>query len=453
MAKIAGSNPARPTYLFIYVNKIKSMEKLKRELGLFKLTAIGIGIIVGVGIYVLIGKGAEIAGNALWISFLIASLPAIFTGLSYAELSSLFPKSGAEYVYISNAFNNKLAWIVGWLIIFSGILGAATVASGFGNVFSSFVYDMFSIYISSQIVATILILFCGAILLLGVRESAILTAVATLISILGLLIIIFSSIPNFRSFNIFEVKSISGIFEASALIFFAFIGFETIPRLSEESKNPKKDIPKAIILSILISAILYSLVAFSSISVVGWKRLANSQNPLGEVALYNLGNTGMVLLSLFALFATFTTTFVILLGTSRIIYGISEYHALPKIFISISKKSHVPWVSIVFVAIMSSLFSFFGKIAFNAYLTDFTIFLTFILINLSVIKLRFVKKYAHLKNIFRTPINLKRFPIIPFLGILSCFFLIMYTKIEIWIYGIGIVMIGFILYHLNKQLK
>mgnify|MGYP000508603486 CR=1 FL=1 len=429
------------------------MEKLKRELGLFKLTAIGVGIIVGVGIYVLIGKGAELAGNALWLSFLIASFPAIFTGLSYAELSSLFPKSGAEYVYVSKAFNNKIAWIVGWLIIFTGIIGASTVASGFGNVFSSFVYEIFSISISPNISAFLVILFCGAILLLGLRESVILTTTATLISIAGLLIIIFSSIPNFKSFNIFEVKSIFGVFEASALMFFAFIGFETIPRLSEESKNPRKDIPKAIILSILISAFLYSLVAFSAVSVLGWERLSNSNSPLSEVALHTLGNLGMVLLSLFALFATFTTTFVILLGTSRIIYGISEYHALPKIFISISKKSHVPWISVVFVALISSLFSFFGKIAFNAYLTDFTIFLTFILINLSVIKLRFVKRYAHLKNIFRTPINLKRFPIIPFLGILSCLFLIMNTKIEIWIYGMGIVMIGFILYHLNKKLK
>jgi APA family basic amino acid/polyamine antiporter len=427
------------------------MGKLKRELELFKLTVIGIGIIVGVGIYVLIGKGAEIAGNALWISFLIASLPAIFTGLSYAELSSIFPKSGAEYVYISKAFNNKIARIVGWLIIFSGILGASTVASGFGNVFSSFVYDMFSISISSNVVAIILILFCGAILLLGVRESAILTTIATLISILGLLIIIFSSIPNFKSFNIFEARSISGIFEASALIFFAFIGFETIPRLSEESKNPKKDIPKAIILSILISALLYSLVAFSAISVVGWERLANSQNPLGEVAFYNLGNIGMTLLSLFALFATFTTAFVILLGTSRIIYGISEYDALPKVFISISKKSHVPWVSVIFVTLASSLFSFFGEIAFNAYLTDFTIFLTFILINLSVIKLRFVKRYSKIKNVFRTPLNVKGFPLISFLGILSCLFLIINTSLEILIYGTGIILIGLFIYNFTKK--
>jgi APA family basic amino acid/polyamine antiporter len=112
--------------------------ELKRELGLLEVTLSGIGIILGAGIYALIGKAAALAGNSVWLSFAIASLIAIFTGLSYAELSSMFPRASAEHEYVRNAFGKKLAFVIGWLIILSGMIGAATVALGFGGYFNAF---------------------------------------------------------------------------------------------------------------------------------------------------------------------------------------------------------------------------------------------------------------------------------------------------------------------------
>jgi APA family basic amino acid/polyamine antiporter len=422
---------------------MKKEVRLRRELGLFEATLCGVGIILGAGIYVLIGKAAGLAGNAIWASFLLAALTAAFTGLSYAELSSMFPKAGAEYVYVRNAFGNRLAFLIGWLIIVGGIIGSATVALGFAGYFSA----LFGVPIIP--VAIGLLLLLSFIVFYGIKQSAWIAIVFTLVEAAGLIFIIFIGLPFIGSVNYFETPSLSGIFSAAALIFFAFIGFEEMVRLSEETKKPKHTMPKALILAITLTTIIYILVALSAVSVVGWKRLGISSAPLAEVASIALGDKASLVLSIIALFATANTVLLLLLATSRITYGIAKEGSLPENLSRVHPKTRTPWIAILAITIFSILFTLVGDIKTVANLTNFTVFVTFIAINFSVLWLRC--KQPKMKRYFKTPINIGNFPILPILGILTCIFMLANIGLEILLYGFGLICIGLLIYSYSKR--
>ena len=291
-----------------------------------------VGIILGAGIYVLIGEAAGLSGNGLWLSFILAAIVATLTGLSYAELSSRFPKAGAEYVYVENSFGKTLAWLVGWLIIAGCVIGGATVAMGFARYF----YALFGTPV--LLTALVMLIVIGIILIAGVKETAALTILFMGVEAAGLVIIIFIGVPYFGSINYLELThGVKGVIDAGVLIFFGYLGFEGITRLAEETKNPEKNIPKAIIFSLVITTIIYILVGIAAVSVVPWWELSQSEAPLALVAERVLGENSFLVLSVIALFSTFNTALVMLLSGSRLIYGIAERQALPGIFLSISK--------------------------------------------------------------------------------------------------------------------
>ncbi|MCK4335424.1 MAG: amino acid permease, partial [Candidatus Aenigmarchaeota archaeon] len=318
---------------------VKKHPKLEREIGLWQAVLAGIGIILGAGIYVLIGKASALAGNAVWLSFLLSALVAVFTGLSYAELSSIFPKAGAEYVYTKHAFGRRIAFIIGWLLVISGFVFSATVSFGFAGYFES----LFGFpYLLS---AVVLIILLSIIIFYGMKESIWFAVIFTLIEVSGLIIIIFMGLPYLGSVNYFEFPSFAGIFQAAALIFFAYIGFEQITRLSEETKKPDVNIPRALLLAIAITTVLYILVALSAVSILDWHSLGQSSAPLADVASQALGPNAFALLSVIALFATANTVLLILLATSRIMYGIGKSFSPGNLFARIHSKRHTPWVA------------------------------------------------------------------------------------------------------------
>ena len=257
---------------------------LKRELGLLEVTLSGVGIILGAGVYVLIGQAAGLAGNAIWLAFGLSAIMALLTGLSYAELSSMFPKAGAEYDYVTNAFNARLAFVIGWLVFLSGVLAAATVALGFAGYFSALTG------IPMLMSAIVLLLVLTALLAQGVKETARVAVISTLIEVSGLVIIIAIGLPHLGSVNYGEMPlGYSGLFAASALIFFAYQGFESMVKFSEETKKSETTVPKALILALAISVVLYVLVALSAVSVLGWQQLSVSTAPLADVVSATLG--------------------------------------------------------------------------------------------------------------------------------------------------------------------
>lgn len=411
---------------------------LKRELTLFELTLCGIGIIVGAGVYALIADGAELAGNAVWLSFVFAAIVAATTGLSYAELSSMFPKSGAEYDYVRHAFGHRAAFVVAWLAIFASIVGIATVSMSFGHYLSPYLSNCSigqackGIEISWVECSLFLILFSMALMLLGIKKSAGIAAVITAVSVFGLLIVIAAGLPKIGSYNLLEVKSFDGLIKASALVFFAFIGFEEIVRLSEETKDAEKNVPRAIILAIMLTTVLYILSAISAINILGWQELASAPNALAVVAQKSLGDQGYLILSLIAMFATSSTVILIMLATSRMLYGMSKEHALPEALSRVS-KSGVPYVAVFVTTLLSLLMLSFGSIDFVANTVNFSIFLIFIIINISLVKLRFTMPAK--QRPFKVPLSIARVPVVPVVGIVVTLALLMSMEMSVIAFG------------------
>jgi APA family basic amino acid/polyamine antiporter len=413
------------------------MAELKRSLTVLEVTLMGIGCILGAGVYIIIGEAAGLSGNSLWLSFIFAAIVAIITGLSYAELSSRFPYAGAEYVYVENSFGKTPAWLVGWLILAGSIIGGTAVTIGFSNYFSA-------IFGTPILLTSIIVLFIiGIILIAGVQETATITILFTLIEAAGLIIIIFIGIPYFGSVNYFELtKGISGLIDASILIFFSYIGFEGISRLAEETKDPKRNIPRAIIYSIIIVTIIYALVGIAAVSIVGWQELAASKAPLALIAEKVFGENSFIILSVIALFATFNTALFVLLSGSRFVYGMAERKALPSMFLLVSKKLKTPWVAIIGIVVASMLFLYIEDLTTVANLTNFAVISVFIVVNASVIYYRY-KKPLH--EGFRTPISIGKFPVMPFIGILLSFFMISNLSIIILLLGIILISLGIII--------
>ena len=411
---------------------------LKRDLGLLEVTLSGIGIILGAGIYVLIGQAAGLAGNAIWLAFLLSAMMALLTGLSYAELSSMFPKAGAEYDYVTNAFNSRLAFVVGWLVFLSGVLAAATVALGFAGYLTALTsIPMLISAIGLLIVLTVLLAY-------GVKETARVAVIATLIEVAGLIIVIAIGLPHLGSVNYWEMpQGYSGLFAASALIFFAYQGFESMVKFSEETKKPDITVPKALILALAVSSVLYILVALSVVSVLGWQQLAVSTAPFADVVAGPLGPDAAVIIAIVALFATANTALMSMYASSRILYGMAGSSSLTAGLSWVHPVRRTPWIAVGICGILSGLLLFAGDIAFIANVTNFTLFITFIVINTSVIVLRFRSPCT--PRPFRIPGSIGRVPLVPVAGIIFCIFLLSFQDLTVLALGLVLTGIGVVL--------
>jgi APA family basic amino acid/polyamine antiporter len=414
---------------------------LKRTLGLFEVTLYGVGVILGAGIYALLGKAAGLAGNAVWAAFAIGAFIAAFTGLSYAELSSMFPKAGGEYVYTEKAFNKRLAFLVGWLIIAGGIIAAATISLGFSGYFSV-------LFHTPIIPIAIILLFLLSLLSFwGIKQSAIADIIATFVEVGGLVAIVAFGLKYIGSVNYTELPPLGfpGLLSATALIFFAFLGFEDIVRLSEETRNPTRTIPKALILSIIISTIIYVSVAVAAISVVGWQALSQSSAPLALVAQTAFGAKAFVILAITGLFATFNTVLVTLIATSRMMYGMAEDGGLPRILRNVHTKFQTPWLAIAITGLGSAAFALLGKIEFVASLTDFALFAVFALVNLSLLWLR--HKMPATRRPFKTLSTLAA------IGAISSVAMLFYLGKTTWLIGAVMIASGLLAYELFRRQK
>lgn len=405
---------------------MEKKSELNRTLGLFQVTVAGVGIILGAGIYALLGVAAQYSGNATWLAFFISSLVALFTGLSYAKLSSIYRGDAGEYDYVKNTVGKKFAFLIGLSIIAAGIVSASTVALGFAGYFTSIVPIPFLLG------ALLLIVLMTLINFIGIKESTWFNIVSTFIEFGGLVLIIILGFKYFGSVNYFEMPiGFSGVFSSAALVFFAYMGFESIIKLAEETKNPEKTIPIAIILSIIITTILYVLVAVSAVSIIGWEALASSTAPLASVAKAALGN-GFAgpLLVIIALFSTANTVLITMVATSRQMYGMSKENSLPKSLSLVHGRTRTPWVAIVWIGILTIIFALIGDIEFIANLTNLFLFLTFGSVNLSLLlmakKLYLDKTAANKKYKIS-----KGFIVCAFIGLLSSLLMLGYVVVNL----------------------
>ena len=423
------------------------MSELKRHMGLFQLTMYGVGLTLGAGIYVLIGEAAGFAGDALWIAFVLGSTVALFAGFSYAELSSIFPKAAAEYVFVKNAFkNNFFAFLIGWLTAITSVITAATVALGFGGYFAEFVD------IPIIISAIGLLIILSIVNFVGIRESAWTNTIFTIIEAVGLILIIIIgfTISNPEPVNYIESPSgFTGIVVAFVLIFFAFIGFEDMANVAEEVKKPKRTLPKAIILSVVIAGIVYVLVSLAIVRVVNWEELAASSAPIALVAEKGLGPEAHILLSSIALFAITNTVLITLVAGSRIFYGMAKEKVFPKTLKKIHFKTKTPWIAIIVIMMTSVAFTMIGDIVIVANITVFAIVVTFAAINLAVIVLRYTEPDIERK--FKVPLNIGKFPILPLFGVGISIYMAFQFEIEVVLVGIALIGIGALFYKISKN--
>ena len=442
------------------MREVKERAELKRRVSLFGVTLYGVGNILGAGIYALIGEVVGYTGNFSWLVFIIASIIGALTGLSYAELSAMFPKSAAEFVYTEKAFKIRLlSFLLGWIIIFSGILSAATVALGFGGYLAALIG--IPTIIPVAIFAAVLIMILSLINFVGIRASTWTNIIFTLIEASGLILIIIIGLPKLGTVNYFVLPaggSFGTIFSAVALIFFAYIGFEDIANIAEEVKKPARNLPRAIIYSIIITTVLYCLTALSVVSILDYELIAASPAPLSDVASEILGPVGGIIMSFIALFATANTVLIMMIVTSRMMYGMARDRALPEGLSKVSPKFKTPAVAILITMILTMIplgLYFIGDISTVADATVFGVLITFFLVNLSLIFLR--KKKPELERPFKLKPNIRWFPIVALLGCIACFGLLFSFAdseglLTIIIQGI-IIILGIVVFYIMKLLR
>ncbi len=396
---------------------------LKRELNLMDVSLATAGYVIGAGIYAIIGIASKYGKNYTWISILISGISAICTGLSYSELATMFNQNAGEYIYTKEAFNNNVANIVAYLIIIAEILTQSTVAIGLGEHLNSF------LPINAKILSTSLLLIFGYLNYYGIRESVNYNNVTTLMEISGLLIISLFGLKyvNNKSFDTSNLnyKDIYPLLIGASIINFAYFGYDMAIELTEETKDSINNIPKGMMIGVVISTILYGTVTLSSISSIGWEKLSTSNTPLADVANNLLGAFGGKLMLIIALISMSNTLLMGSVAASRFIQSFSKNIKLPFNLQKIDNQTKTPVNAIIFITVVSILGIYLGNLEKVTSITNISTISIFIMMNLSVIIMRFTK--PNHKRHFKVPFNIKNIPIPSLIGLISSIIFISVT--------------------------
>ncbi len=397
---------------------------LRREAGLFQLVAYGVGNIIGAGIYVLVGEASGLAGGMVWAAFLIGAAIATFTGLSYAELSSMYPKAASEYIFLGRAYGSRfLSFLTGWTMLATEVVAIAAVALGFAGYLNSL------IDVPEMLAAATMLVLLACLVLVGIKQSLSVNTVLSVIAIGGLAVVIvlglFFPTDGVEAQHLtMPTLGIEGLLAATALVFFAYIGFDNIANLAEETKRPERTIPMGLVLSVAISTLLYVLVGFAATSLATPAELDASDAPLALAASRALGDSAFNVLAVTALLTTLNTCLVLIIVSSRMVYGMSREGVLPIAAGRVSRKNGSPYVAVVLVLAAALCFLTLGSTAAIARVTSFGSLLTFVLVNLAMLHLRRVA--PDMRRPFKAPMSVGWLSITGAIGLLSC--LVMLTR-------------------------
>jgi len=361
---------------------MQAKPNLKRTLSLSAMVFYGLGTIIGAGIYVLIGEIVGAAGAWAPLSFVIAAVIASFTGLSYAELVGRYPRSAGEAVYVNEAFKQPwLTQLVGWSVVLTGLVSGATLLKGFSGYFISLFGGVDYVVISITL-AIICILAC-----VGVKQSVGVAVFITVLSILGLLLIVFVSsgaLMEGRNWVRWQEALPNpywgGISAAAFLAFYAFIGFEDMVNMAEEVQDASRNLPKAIIITTVVSTVIYVLVAFVAVVAVPVDALSASAAPLTAIVAQSSWFPAS-LVSVIGLISILNGAIVQLLMAPRVVYGITQSSASLQFLSVINPKTQTPVMATVLVSLLMLIFALLLPLAQLAQLTSTIILCLFALIN------------------------------------------------------------------------
>lgn len=445
---------------------------LKKTLGATSLVALGIGVIIGAGLFSLTGiAAAEHAGPAVLISFVIAAIGCALAGMCYAELASMIPVSGSAYTYSYATMGEFIAWIIGWDLVLEYAVAAACVAVSWSSYVGSFLRD-FGIVLPARwaacpfdtvvladgtqttglvnIPAILIIVFVSLLLMIGIKESTRVNSVIVVVKLAVVLIFItigfqYIKPENFTPFipantGVFGEYGISGIMRAAGVIFFAYIGFDTVSTAAQESRNPQRDIPIGIIGSLIICTILYLLFAFVLTGMVYYQDMRGDAAPVATAIKLTPYPWLQTMIKLGIISGFTSVILVLLLGQSRVFYSMSRDGLLPQVFSDIHPKWKTPWRSNLIFLFFVSFFAGLFPISKLGHMTSIGTLLAFIIVCAGVMILR--NTQPNQPRPYRVP----GAPLVPFLGILVCMSMMTSLDHETW-YRLGIwLAIGMVIY-------
>lgn len=389
------------------------MTTLKRTLTLPLLVLYGLGTTIGAGIYALLGELAGVSGYMAPASFLVASLMAALTAASFAELSGRFPHCAGAALYVKEAFNSeRLSIVAGLLVIMAGLVSASALVVAFAEHLHGF----FEFNTLPTIIVVCLLL--GTVAAWGIAESVFIAASITVIEIAGLLLVIavshssFAELPSRIDEFIpsFDGASWGPIYAGSLLAFYAFIGFEDMVDVAEEVKDVKRNLPKAILLTLGITTLLYMVIMLAAVLTMPPQELANSAAPLANLFAHYTGSKGLI--GVIGVFAIINGALIQMIMASRVLYGLSSRHLLPRLLCRINSRTRTPLIATALVTTIVLVLAATGELAALAEMTSLIILVVFAFVNLSLLRIK-----------RRTPVpsNSISFPIwVPALGFLVC---------------------------------
>src|SRR3954451_22531338 len=429
---------------------------LKRSLGGFALIALGIGAVIGAGIFTLTGKAAaDHAGPAIVLSFVVAAIGCGFAGLCYSEFSTMIPIAGSAYTYSYATMGELMAWIIGWDLVLEYAVGAATVAASWSGYVASLLKD-FGVILPPKLIASpwqpitladgtmttgiinlpaiIVVALISLLLMTGIQGSARANAVVVALKVaVVILFIIFGwAYINPANYTPYIPPSEGsghfgwgGVVRAAGVVFFAFIGFDAVSTAAQETKNPQKHMPIGIIGSLVVCTLLYVLFAHVLTGIVNYKELDNAA-PVA-VAIDRTGLGWLKTAVKLAIIAGYTSVIlVMLLGQSRLFYSMSRDGLLPTLFSDIHPRFRTPWRSNLLFMVFVGLFAAFAPIQLVVEMTSIGTLFAFLLVCAGIMIMR--KTHPELPRPFRTPLV----PIVPILGIAANLFLMAGLGWENW---------------------
>lgn len=438
---------------------------LKKTLGWPHLIALGVGAIVGTGIYTLIGVGAAKAGPAVMLAFVIAGLVCVFAALAYAELAAMMPASGSAYTYSYVALGEMLAWVIGWSLILEYSLVVSAVAVGWSGYFSGFLESVglglpgwltagpFGTETPgvANLPAVAIVGVVAGMLMLGTRESATVNAVLVAVKVLALAAFVAIAAPHFDPANLqpfmpfgfgksLDAEGVEvGVMAAAAIIFFAFYGFDAVSTAAEETKNPGRDLTIGIVGSMVVCIIIYLAVAAAAVGAMPFTEFAASPEPLAHIARTLGSDTAATVIAGAAIVALPTVLLAFMYGQSRVFFVMARDGMLPRKLARVSEKRGSPvlmtGVTAILMAVIAGLFSL-GELAA---LANAGTLAAFVAVGASLIVLRIQQPGR--ERVFRAPL----WPVVGLGSILGCLYLFVSlpvsTQINFFIWnGAGLVL-------------
>lgn len=452
-----------------------SEKGLKKTLSATGLVALGVGAIIGAGLFSITGLAAATnAGPAITISFLVAAVGCIFAGLCYAEFSSMIPVAGSAYTYSFATMGEFIAWIIGWDLVLEYAVGAATVSISWSRYLGKFLGG-YGIHIDDaymlspfeggiiNVPAVFIVMLMSLILMRGTKESATVNGVIVLLKVSVVLIFIAVGWQYIRPENYspyippntgtFGEFGFSGIIRAAAIVFFAYIGFDAVSTAAQEAKNPKRDMPIGILLSLGVCTLLYILFAHVMTGVVNYQAFAGKDGiaPVA-IAVEAMGHpdasgiiipaypwlNNAILLAILGGYAS--VILVMLMGQSRVFFSMSKDGLMPKVFSEVHPKFRTPAKNNLLFMVLVSAFAAFVPARVVGEMTSIGTLFAFILVCIGVLIMR--KKMPDAPRAFRTPFV----PLVPILGVFVCLFMMVFLPLDTWIRLIVWMMIGFDFY-------